>query len=107
MATISEVSDDTFEQEVEKSVLPVLVDFSAEWCGPCKLLVPVLEEIAAEYEGKLRVIRVDVDNNRNSAARFGVLSVPTLLLMRDGQVQDQIVGNVPKRQLVDRINKVL
>ena len=107
MATISEVSDDTFEQEVEKSALPVLVDFSAEWCGPCKLLVPVLEEIAAEYEGKLRVIRVDVDNNRNSAARFGVLSVPTLLLMRDGQVQDQIVGNVPKRQLVDRINKVL
>ena len=107
MAAISEVSDDTFEQEVDKSALPVLVDFSAEWCGPCKLLVPVLEEIAAEYEGKLRVIRVDVDNNRNSAARFGVLSVPTLLLMRDGQVKDQIVGNVPKRQLVDRINKLL
>ncbi|MCZ6670583.1 MAG: thioredoxin [Acidobacteria bacterium] len=107
MAAIAEVSDDTFEQEVDKSTLPVLVDFSAEWCGPCKLLVPVLEEIAAEYEGKLRVIRVDVDNNRNSAARFGVLSVPTLLLMRDGEVKDQIVGNVPKRQLIDRINKLL
>lgn len=107
MAAIAEVSDDTFEQEVDKSTLLVLVDFSAEWCGPCKLLVPVLEEIAAEYEGKLRVIRVDVDNNRNSAARFGVLSVPTLLLMRDGEVKDQIVGNVPKRQLIDRINKLL
>lgn len=107
MSKVSEVTDQTFEQEVEKSDLPVLLDFSAAWCGPCKVLEPVLEEVAAEFDGRIRVIRVDVDNNRNSAARFGIMAVPTLILMRNAEVKDQKVGAVPKHQVVEMINKVL
>ncbi len=97
------VSDATFKSEVLSSDKPVLVDFWAEWCGPCKMIAPVVDEIATEYDGKLKVVKVDVDSNPGSSMQFGVRSIPTLLLFKGGQVVEQIVGALPKRHLVDKI----
>jgi len=107
MSDIVNVNDATFETEVLNANDPVLVDFSATWCGPCKKLEPVVHEIAAEYGGRLKVVKVDVDLSPGTAARFGVLSVPTLLLFRDGQVRDQYVGVLSKKALADKVDKVL
>ena len=97
------VTDSSFEQDVLKSDLPVLVDFWAEWCGPCKMIAPTLEAIARDYTGKLRVSKVNVDENMATPERYGVRGIPTLLLIKNGQVKDQIVGNYPR----DHIEKVL
>jgi thioredoxin 1 len=97
------VTDSSFEQDVLKSDLPVLVDFWAEWCGPCKMIAPTLEAIARDYNGKLRVAKVNVDENLATPERYGVRGIPTLLLIKDGQVKDQIVGNSPR----DHIERVL
>jgi len=97
------VTDSSFEQDVLKSDLPVLVDFWAEWCGPCKMIAPTLEAIARDYTGKLRVAKVNVDENMATPERYGVRGIPTLLLIKDGQVKDQIVGNYPR----DHIERVL
>lgn len=107
MSDVLAVKDDTFDNEVLKATKPVLVDFSATWCGPCKKLEPIVHEVAAEYRDRVKVVKVDVDHAPSTAARFGVLSVPTLLLFRDGQVKDQHVGVLSKQALADRLQKVL
>jgi len=98
-----EVSDGTFESEVLKSQVPVLVDFWATWCGPCKAIAPVVEEIAGEYAGKLKVVKVDVDGNPETSMKFGIRSIPTLMLFKGGTVIEQIIGGIPKRNLLDKI----
>ena len=107
MSQVHEVSDANFENEVIEADSPVLVDFSATWCGPCKKLEPIVQEIAGDYEGRLKVVKVDIDKARNTAARFGVMSVPTVMLFHAGAVRDQVVGLVSKRALADRVDKVL
>ncbi len=107
MSEIHAVKDDNFDAEVLRAAKPVLVDFSATWCGPCKQLEPIVHEIAASYGDRLKVVKVDVDHAPQAAARFGVLSVPTLLFFRDGQVRDQHLGVLSRQALADRVDKVL
>ena len=106
-ANTMEFTDANFEAEVLKASMPVLVDFSATWCGPCKKLEPLIQELAGEYENRVKVVKVDVDKAPQIAARFGVMSVPTLLIFRDGTVADQMVGLLPKRTIADKVDKVL
>ncbi len=101
------VSTQNFDTEVVKSNIPVLVDFWASWCAPCKMIAPVVEELAKEYDGKLKVAKIDVDANREIAQNFGIMSIPTLLIFEGGRVADQLVGAVPKSMLVDKITRVL
>lgn len=98
-----QVTDANFQTEVLNSDKPVLVDFWAIWCGPCKMIAPVVEEIAGEYDGKLKVTKMDVDSNPQTAMQYGIRSIPTLLIFKGGQVVEQIVGAVPKRHLVDKV----
>ena len=98
------LSDTTFDDEVIQSETPVLVDFWAEWCGPCKMIAPVLDEIATDLDGKLIIGKLDVDENQSTAMAFGVMSIPTLLLFKNGQPVERIVGFQPKPQLVAKIS---
>ena len=107
MSKVLEVTDSSFEQEVLQSQTPVLIDFWAEWCGPCKAIAPVIEELAGEYGGKLKVVKMDVDNNPDTPARYGVRGIPNLILFKGGTVAQQIVGAAPKPQLVRAIDSVL
>lgn len=107
MSQVLEANDANFDSEVMQSDRPVLVDFSAAWCGPCKKLEPIVDEIADDFDGRLKVVKVDVDSSPTTAARFGVMSVPTLLLVSGGAVKDQMIGLLSKQALSDRVNKVL
>ncbi|NMA85543.1 MAG: thioredoxin [Epulopiscium sp.] len=100
-------TDSNFEKEVLQSDMPVLVDFYADWCGPCKMLAPVIDELAKDYEGKAKIGKLNVDQNGNTASHYGVMSIPTLLVIKDGKVVDQIVGALPKQQLVQRLDAAL
>lgn len=102
-----EVTDTNFKNEVLDAKTPVLIDFWAAWCGPCKMIDPIVDELAREYAGKLKVGKVDVDNNQQISMQFGIRSIPTLLIFKNGKVVDQIVGAVPKRTLADKISKHL
>ncbi|MEN9839862.1 MAG: thioredoxin [Bacteroidota bacterium] len=101
------VTDATFDAEVLKSSTPVLVDFWAEWCGPCRMIGPVVEEMAGEYEGKAKITKVDVDSNPQISMKFGIRSIPTLLIFKNGQIVDQIVGAVPKAILKRQLDAQL
>jgi len=100
------LTESNFDQEVLKSGTPVLVDFWAEWCGPCKMIAPLLEELASEYEGKIRIGKMNIDEFGALASRYGVRAIPTLLLFKDGQVADQIVGMRSKRELKSSLDRV-
>ena len=103
MAGLLEISDATFEAEVLKSDVPVLIDFWAPWCGPCRAIAPVVEELALENAGRLKVVKLNVDDNPQTPARYGVRGIPNLILFKGGVVQEQIVGAVPKSRLSQAI----
>ena len=107
MADLTQVSDDNFQAEVLENEQPVLVDFWAPWCGPCRVVAPVLEEIAAEQSDKLRVVKLNVDENQRTAAQFGVMSIPTMILFKNGQPAKTIVGAYPKRKLEAELEPAL
>jgi thioredoxin 1 len=107
MGKALEVTDSTFEQEVLQAKQPVLVDFWAIWCGPCKAIAPIVEELAGEYEGQLKVMKLDVDDNPRTAMAYGVQSIPTLLVFKDGNPAERIIGAVPKKVIVDKLQSVM
>jgi thioredoxin 1 len=106
-ADVTHISDASFDQEVIKSSVPVLIDFWAPWCGPCKAIAPIIDELAKDYAGKLKVVKLNVDDNPETAARYGVRGIPNLLIIKNGQVKDQIVGAVPKGHLVRAVDNAL
>ena len=107
MAEVLELTDEAFEEEVLNSELPALVDFWAPWCGPCKAIAPIVKELAEEYEGRLKVAKVNVDDNQSAAMRYQVRGIPTLLIFKGGEVKQQVVGAVPKEVLAEKIDAAL
>lgn len=107
MSETIEFTDSNFEEEVLKSDKPCLVDFWAEWCGPCRMVGPIVEEIAKEYAGKLKVGKLNVDQNSQTAVKYGIMSIPSLLIFDQGKVVDQIVGAAPKKQFTEKIDKII
>ena len=107
MSSAAAVTDASFEQDVLKSDLPVLIDFWAPWCGPCRMVAPIVDEIATEFEGKIKVFKVNTDENPNVASQYGIRSIPTLMIFKGGQKVDTVVGAVPKTTLSSTISKYL
>ncbi len=101
------LTDDNFDSEVLTSDVPVLVDFWAEWCGPCKMIAPSIEELANEYDGKAKVGKMDVDSNQNTSMKYGIRSIPALLIFKGGEVVEQIIGAVPKGQIQSKLDASL
>ena len=102
-----EFTDESFNTEVVQADIPVLIDFWAVWCGPCKAIAPVIEEIAIEYDGKVKVGKLDVDQNQKTAMQYGVRSIPTILIIKSGEVVSQIVGAVPKENIIKALDEIL
>ena len=105
MSTLQHIEEDTFQKEVLESTLPVLVDFTAVWCGPCKMLDPVVSALAEEWEGRVKVVKLDVDNNQSVAMKYQVMGVPTLILFKDGEIQERLTGYKPKKRLVNKLER--
>ncbi len=107
MAKPIEVTDSSFEKEILQSELPAVVDFWAVWCGPCKIIAPYLEQLAGEYEGKVKIAKMDVDNNPQTPTKYGIRSIPTVIFFKNGKVVDQIIGAQPKANFQEKIKKLL
>jgi len=107
MAKVTELSDDDFKTALQNSKLPVLVDFSATWCGPCKALAPTIDKVATDYQGKMNVYKVDIDKAQETSASFAIQSVPTCIFFKDGREVDRFLGAMDLRSVKDRVEKVL
>jgi thioredoxin 1 len=107
MAKPITITDENFEAEVLSSDVPVLVDFWADWCGPCKMIAPSVEELANEFDGRAKICKLDVDSNQNVASKYGIRSIPSLLIFKNGQVVEQIVGAVPKNHIKSKLEENL
>jgi len=107
MAQPLHITESTYQSEVLESNIPVVIDFWATWCGPCKMIAPIIDEMATEFEGKAKICKVDVDNNQGIAVQLGIRSIPTVMIFKGGKVVDTIVGAVPKAQIVGRLNEHL
>jgi len=107
MSNAHAVTDDSFETEVLKGAVPVVVDFWAEWCGPCKLISPVLDELAGEYSGRVKVTKLNVDENPSTSMKYGVRSIPTLLFFKNGEIVDRLIGAAPKAELKKKFDAAL
>ena len=107
MSELIALTDENFSDEVLSADLPVLVDFWATWCGPCRMIAPIVEELSSEYEGKAKVCKLDVDTAQKTAAEFGIRSIPTLLIFKEGKVADQLIGAVPKQQITEKLDASL
>lgn len=107
MADLLQVTDANFDEEIVKAGIPAMVDFWAEWCGPCKMVGPTVEALAKEYEGKIKVAKMNVDENRETPAKFGIRNIPTLILFKDGEVAQTIIGAQTKSHLEEELKKLL
>jgi len=107
MSDLFEVNDENFDTEIMNADMPSMVDFWAEWCGPCRMVSPVVEELAKEYEGKIKVAKMNVDQNRQTPARFGIRSIPTLIFFKGGEVSNTIIGAQPKSSIEEELKKLL
>jgi thioredoxin 1 len=107
MSELLQVTDKNFEEEIMKSKLPAMVDFWAEWCGPCRIVGPVVEELAKQYKDKIKIVKMDVDKNRETPIKFGIRNIPTLILFKDGQVAQTIIGAQPKNYIEEELKKLL
>lgn len=107
MSSVPSVTDETFETEVIQSNVPVLVDFWAPWCGPCRMVAPIVEDVATQFEGQIKVVKLDTDQNPNVASQYGIRSIPTLMIFKGGQKVDMVVGAVPKSTIASTLEKHL